>query len=134
MRPSATRPLPIAVAGALDLLALLVFAAAGKSSHDEHGGLVEVLVIAWPFAVGAAVGWAAHQAVRRTPPISPTAGLWVVAAAVLIGHLLRLVTGRGSAAPFVVVSLVVLTLLLVGWRSVAAYSRRHDRGRDSEHP
>jgi hypothetical protein len=124
--PSArsARPTPAAVAAVLDLVAVLVFAAAGKSSHAEHGGVVEVLVIAWPFAVGAAVGWGAHLALRRTPPVSASSGLWVAAGAVVVGHVLRVVSGRGTAFSFVIVSAVVLVLLLVGWRWSAGFFGR----------
>jgi hypothetical protein len=115
---------PTTLAVALDLLAVVVFATAGKRSHAEHGGLAEVLVIAWPFAVGAAVGWAAHLAIRRTPPVAPVAGVWVAGGAVVVGHLLRIVSGRGTAPSFVVVSAVVLLVLLVGWRWVARLVRR----------
>ena len=118
--------MPTTFAAALDLLAVVAFAAAGKDSHAEHGGLGEVLVIAWPFAAGAAVGWAAHLAIRRTAPLAPRAGLWVVGGALLVGHLLRVVTGRGTAASFVVVSAVVLLVLLVGWRGAARLVRRRD--------
>jgi hypothetical protein len=121
---SSARPVPTGVAAVLDIASVLVFAAAGKSSHAEHGGVVEVLVIAWPFAVGAAAGWGAHLAFRRTPPVAPVAGLWVAGGAVGVGHLLRVVTGRGTAASFVVVSVVVLALLLVGWRWVGRLVRR----------
>ncbi len=116
--------MPVTLAAALDLVAIVVFAAAGKRSHAEHGGLVEVLVIAWPFAAGAAVGWAAHLAIRRTPPLAPVAGVWVAAGALAVGHLLRVVTGRGTAPSFVVVSAVVLLVLLVGWRWVVRLVRR----------
>jgi FtsH-binding integral membrane protein len=115
---------PATLAAALDLLALVVFAAAGKRSHAEHGGLGEVLVIVWPFAAGAAVGWAAHFAIRHTPPVTPVAGVWVAGGALVVGHLLRVVTGRGTAPSFVVVSAVVLLVLLVGWRWVAGLVRR----------
>jgi hypothetical protein len=121
---SPARPVPAGVAAVLDLVAVLVFATAGKSSHAEHGGVVEVLVIAWPFAVGAAAGWGTHLAFRRTPPVAPVAGLWVAGGAVVVGHLLRVASGRGTAASFVVVSVVVLTLLLVGWRWVGRLARR----------
>ena len=124
MPTSSTRPASNAVAGVLDLVAVLVFAAAGKSSHDEHGGVVEVLVIAWPFAMGAAAGWAVHLWLRRTPPVTPVSGLWVVGGAVVVGHLLRVLSGRGTAPSFVVVSAVVLGLLLVGWRWLARFVRR----------
>jgi hypothetical protein len=119
---------PIPLAATLDLVAVLVFAAAGKRSHDEHGGVLEVLVIAWPFAVGAAVGWAAHQTVRRTAPVAVVGALWVAAGAVVVGHLLRVLTGRGTAASFVVVSVVVLVVLLVGWRLLARLVRRTSLG------
>jgi len=118
------RSVPTTLAAVLDLLAVVVFAAAGKHSHAAHGGGWEVLVIAWPFAAGAAVGWAAHLAIRRTPPVAPLAGVWVAGGALVVGHLLRVVTGRGTAPSFVVVSAVVLLVLLVGWRWVARLVRR----------
>ena len=107
------------LAAVLDAVAILVFAAAGKSSHAEHGGVHEVLVIAWPFAAGAALGWLAHVMLRRTAPLTVSGGWWVLAGAVLGGHVLRVVSGRGTAVAFVVVSVIALSVLLVGWRALS---------------
>ncbi len=87
-----------------------------------------MLVIAWPFAAGAAIGWLAHVLLRRSAPLTVEGGWWVLAGAVVGGHVLRVVSGRGTAVTFIVVSVVVLGVLLVGWRALARLvTRLHPR-------
>ena len=117
-RPASRRITP-PLAAVLDAVAVVVFSTAGKSSHAEHGGVHEVLVIAWPFAAGTALGWLAHVLLRRTAPLTVTGGWWVLAGTLLGGHVLRVLSGRGTAVSFVVVSAVVLGVLLVGWRALS---------------
>jgi len=110
---------------AVDVAAVLLFAAVGRSSHDESGatldgalaGLAGLAGTAWPFLVALALGWAlvvgrGWRAGRVRP-----AGLAVWAATVLGGHALRLLSGQGSAVSFLVVTAVVLGVLLLGWRA-----------------
>jgi len=112
--------MPLWTAAALDILLVLAFAAVGRASHDETSPVIGVLSTAWPFLVGAAVGWALVRARSRRWPTRVGPGIPVVVCAVLVGMLLRVVTGSGTAFSFVVVASVVLAVLLLGWRALAA--------------
>lgn len=104
----------------LDLLVVLTFATAGRASHDLSSGVVGVLETAWPFLMGMALGWVAvlrQPAGRRFWPLD---GAVVTVSTLVIGMLLRLATGAGTALPFVLVAAGVLTLGFLGWRAVEA--------------
>lgn len=114
----------------LDLLVVLVFAAAGRASHDLDGDVLGVLATAWPFLVGLVAGWVAvlRQGARRGGPGARHLwwldGLVVAVTTLVVGLLLRSVTGGGTALPFVLVATGVLVGGLVGWRAVAALLAR----------
>lgn len=114
----------VAIALAIDVFLVLVFAAVGRASHGEE--LSGLLVTAWPFLVGLAVGWLVTLAWRApAAPVRTGLGVWVVTVAG--GMLLRTVTGQGTALAFLVVATITLLVLLVGWRVVAAIARRRRR-------
>lgn len=116
----------IAIALGIDVFLVLVFAAIGRASHGEE--LSGLLVTAWPFLGGLALGWLVTLAWRApAAPVRTGLGVWVVTVAG--GMLLRTATGQGTAIAFVVVATVTLLVLLVGWRAVAAIARRRRRGR-----
>jgi hypothetical protein len=48
--------------------------------------------------------------------------IWAVT--VVLGLLLRAVSGQGTALPFIIVATLTLALFLLGWRSVLALVRR----------
>jgi hypothetical protein len=102
----------------LDVIAVLAFAALGRRSHAEGIDVAGVLATAWPFLVGVAGGWLASRAWRRPLAVLPT-GLVTLVATVAVGMLLRVATGSGTAASFVVVATLVLAALIVGWRMLA---------------
>jgi hypothetical protein len=103
---------------AFDVVAILVFAAVGRRSHAEGLAVLGVLRTAWPFLVGVAVGWLLARAWRAPSALLPSgAAVWL--AALVVGMLLRVATGAGTAASFVVVAAVSLGVLLLGWRLVA---------------
>ena len=102
---------------ALDVLAVLLFAAVGRRSHAEGVSMVGIADTAWPFLAGTVTGWGVARAWRR--PSSSANGVMVWLAAVALGMLLRRLTGEGTAWPFVVVATVVLAALFLGWRAVA---------------
>ena len=124
--PPTTRWLPPLVA---DLVCVLVFAFAGKTSHEAGDSDWVVLAIVWPFALGVAV---AHAGLvsrgRQTRRIWPE-GAVVLAVTYLLGMLLRAVSGRGLAVGFLVVALLFLALTLLGWRGIVqvAGGRRTSR-------
>ncbi|NLP82866.1 DUF3054 domain-containing protein [Microbacterium sp. CFH 90308] len=111
----------IVVAIVLDVALVVGFAAIGRASHttDIWTGLWQT---AWPFLAGLAVGWAVTVA-WRTPLAPVRTGLGVWAATVLVGMLLRVASGQGTAIPFVIVASATLFAALVGWRLVAALAR-----------
>ena len=78
---------------------------------------------AWPFLVGALVGWLACRGTRHPAAVIPT-GLSVWLCAEVGGMVLRTLTGQGTALPFVLVSLVVLGALLIGYRLMLLGVRR----------
>lgn len=126
------RPLS-AGAAALDVLAIVVFVIVGRASH-HHGETAEgIASTAWPFAVGMGAGWAlvALRARRRSTSLgSVTNGVIVCVATVALGMLLRVGSGQGTAAAFVVVATGFLGAVMVGGRALlGARVRRPGRVR-----
>lgn len=115
------RRLP-ALALAADLVAVLVFAAAGRASHDESDALGGLLLTAAPFAVGLLVAWATP--VVRARPTGLRAGAVALAGTAVLGLLLRAAfTGR-LPLTFVAVTIVSLAVLQLGWRGLSALVAR----------
>lgn len=112
---------------AVDVFVVLLFAFAGRQSHDAGPALV-VLRIAWPFLVGLALAWAV-LAWRRWPAARAwPAGVIVWLGTYLVGMVLRGLTGEGLAPAFLVVSILFLGLTLVGWRGYVS-AKLHYRSR-----
>lgn len=108
---------------AMDVLAVLVFCAVGRRSHDEGLNVSGIAVTAWPFLTGTVVGWAGSRAWRRPTAVAPT-GVIVWLSTVIVGMLLRKATAAGVAASFVVVAASVTALLLLGWRAAVGLVAR----------
>lgn len=117
------------LAAALDAVAVVVFAAAGRASHAEDSPVLGALGTAWPFLVGAVVGWALVRRRSGRWPLTVGPGIPVWAATLVVGMLLRVVTGAGTAVSFVLVAGLVLAVLLLGWRAVATRLARPSSGR-----
>ncbi|WP_221586130.1 DUF3054 domain-containing protein [Microbacterium sp. G2-8] len=116
------RSFPWILALAIDVALVVAFAAIGMRSH--HGGFTALglLETAWPFLVGALLGWLVARAWRRPARLGTGLLIWFVAAAG--GMALRVATGGGFAWSFLIVTLVVLAALLIGWRAIAALVAR----------
>ncbi|MDL5156006.1 DUF3054 domain-containing protein [Actinomycetospora termitidis] len=99
----------------VDALAVLVFAAIGRRSHDESGALLGVLTTAAPFLVGALVGALLSRSWRD--PLSWRSGIAVWLGAVVIGLALRAVLFERLPLSFAVVATVSLAVLVLGWRA-----------------
>lgn len=102
--------------GLLDLLGLLVFAMVGAMAHDRGVTLGTVAGIAWPFLIGAGVGWAVVRSRSGRWPLDLGAGITVWALSLILGLLLRALTGGGVAVSFVLVAAGVTALIMLGWR------------------
>ncbi|OBH00728.1 MULTISPECIES: DUF3054 domain-containing protein [unclassified Mycobacterium] len=107
----------------LDVIAVVVFCAVGRRSHDEGLDIGGVAATAWPFLTGTLVGWLASRAWRQPTAVAPT-GVIVWLCTVAIGMLLRKASSAGVAASFVVVAASVTAFLLLGWRAVAGLALR----------
>ncbi len=99
---------------AVDVICILIFAIVGRSSHAEATDLLGIVRTAWPFLAGAAMGMFAGRIWRR--PHSLTTGVSVWLGTVIIGMLLRWLSGGGIQLSFVIVASVVLAVFLIGWR------------------
>lgn len=105
-----------------DLVCVLVFAIAGKSSHEASDPGSVVLAIMWPFALSVVI---AHAGLlmggRQSRRVWPE-GVLVLSATYVLGMLLRVVSGRGIAVGFLVVAVLFLALAMLGWRSILAFA------------
>ncbi|MGJ0203699.1 DUF3054 domain-containing protein [Leucobacter sp. gxy201] len=131
---NAGRAVPTARTALLALLCdaalVLVFAASGRRSHARDATLVGLLQTAWPFLAGLGLMWLVLLAWRR--PLSIVRiGIPLWLGTVLIGMLLRLVSGAGTALPFVLVATGAIGVLFIGWRAIALLALRL-RGRRAE--
>ena len=114
--------LPLAAAGA-DAVMILVFAAVGRDAHQRGEVVAGVLLTAWPFLAGAAMGWLIAQAWRDPLSVRRT-GIAVWLGSVAGGMALRALTGQTVVLPFVIVALLSLGVLLLGYRLLWAGFRR----------
>lgn len=114
------------IAFVLDLVAVVVFVAIGRRSHEEDSGLGNLFEIAAPFMIGVAAGWAVLRMWRSPLWSNRAIGLWLITVA--LGMLLRrTVFDRGTAVSFVIVATIVLGVFLLGWRGVAEQIRARRR-------
>jgi hypothetical protein len=114
---------------AIDVLAIVLFAALGRRNHDEGSSVAGVLVVAWPFLAGWTIAWFATRLDRR--PRSAASAFLALVVAVPAAMVLRSVTDRGVAPAFVVVAFVFLGAALVGRRAVLARVGGHRRRRSA---
>ena len=120
-RPSPVLPAPrtVAIALAVDVVLVVVFAAIGRASHGEEVIGPDGLGLAqttWPFLVALLVGWLTMR-LWRFPLAILNAGVAVWLYTVIGGMLLRAISGQTA---FVIVASIVLAVFLVGWRAVVA--------------
>lgn len=103
----------------IDVICVIIFAIAGVLSHDEALTGGTLLRVGAPFLVGLLLG----HAIMRTWRVEPTRiwphALMVVAVEIATAMVIRSAIGDGTAIAFVIVSILVNLLLLVGWRLVA---------------
>jgi hypothetical protein len=112
---------------ATDVVAVLVFCALGRRSHDEGLSITGVAVTAWPFLSGTVVGWLLSRAWRQPTAVAPT-GVIVWLCTVVVGMVLRKASSAGVAASFVVVAATVTAVLLLGWRAAVGVTLRRRAG------
>lgn len=115
--------LSVTAAAFADALLIMLFAAVGRGAHERGDVVTGVLLTAWPFLAGAAVGWLASRA-WRSPLSVRRAGVVIWLCSLAVGMLLRLLTGQAVVLPFVIVAFLSLGVLLLGYRMLAAVAAR----------
>jgi peptidoglycan/LPS O-acetylase OafA/YrhL len=111
------RPTTVTLAAGADVLAVLVFAAVGRSSHAEALDAYGMLTTAAPFLLGLLVGWLVARVWRA--PLRLPAGVAVWAGVVVVGLGVRAAFTHRLPLTFVLIAAVSLALFLLGWRAVA---------------
>lgn len=110
----------------LDVTSVVVFVAAGRSTHGQSTTISSFIHTAGPFLIALVVGWIVMRAWED--PASLRTGFGVLAITVVGGMLLRRIAlGDGTATSFVLVATAFLTLFLIGWRLVARAATRPPR-------
>jgi Protein of unknown function (DUF3054) len=127
-----TRTLPrtVTLAAVVDVVAVLAFAAVGRSSHAEGVTAPGVLETAAPFLFGLLVGWVAGRVWRA--PLTLPLGMFGWAGTVVVGLAVRAAFTHRLPVSFVLVATVSLAVFLLGWRAAALLVTRATRtGRPS---
>jgi hypothetical protein len=104
------------VAATVDVVAVLVFAAIGRSAHAEGVTAWGVLGTAAPFLLGLFVGWLAGRVWRA--PSGLAMGTAALAGTVVVGLCVRAAFTHRLPVTFVLVAAVSLAVFLLGWRLV----------------
>ncbi|MDV6207073.1 DUF3054 domain-containing protein [Rhodococcus erythropolis] len=106
----------------IDAILVIVFCAIGRRTHEEANALAGLAKTSWPFLTGLVIGWAATFALYRDKfnavLLLPT-GIVVWLGAVVVGMILRVLSGQGTQFSFIVVATLVLGAFLLGWRALA---------------
>lgn len=101
-----------------DAACVLVFAAAGRSQHDEAVSIAGLWQTAWPFLLALVTAWVVALVWRR-PFALLRSGLPVWLGTLVVGMLLRVwFTDGGAPLAFVLVAAGTLGLAFLGWRLV----------------
>lgn len=126
--PATPAPTSSALAPALDLLALLIFALLARLAHDDGSGfsVLRWLDTAWPFMLGAAIVWGILLATgTRATGRALRTGVFVWLGSLVVG--LGIWAIRNAAIPhwsFILVATLMSALLLFGWRGIAQLRAR----------
>lgn len=127
MTTQTVRPSTVTLAAGADVLAVLVFATVGRSSHAEAVDAFGMLTTAVPFLLGLFVGWLVGRAWRA--PLRLPVGVAVWVGTVVVGLGVRAAFTHRLPLTFVLVAAASLALFLLGWRGVThliARSRRQN--------
>ncbi|WP_209326037.1 DUF3054 domain-containing protein [Brevibacterium renqingii] len=120
----ATKKSHLPIALIVDLILVVLFTIVGHYTHSHNFDPQGLMTTAWPFVASLVLAWLLTAVWDR--PISPLAtgtGVWAVT--VLVGLVLRGVTGAGGEPGTVPVSFMIVAttlnlITLVGWRIIAS--------------
>lgn len=122
--PARTAPQTLVRSILLDLVVLLAFAAVGRRSHDEGNPVLGAFETAWPFLVGAVIGYVVLAIGVRRAVDSVLGGVVIWVGTVVVGMLVRQATDQGTAFSFIVVATCFTGFFLLGWRVLFGWLAR----------
>lgn len=101
-----------------DAVLVFLFTVVGHYTHARTLDPAGILNTAWPFLAALVVAWVLN-AVWDSPlsPLRTGVGVW--STMVLVGMIVRIVIGDGTAGPFILVAAGINFFTLVGWRVLA---------------
>ena len=103
----------------VDVIAVLVFVAIGRRSHEEANSISGLLQTAAPFLIAVASSWAVVAIAKPSGTLVPAIITWAVT--VSAGMVLRnFAFGEGTALSFIIVTTITLFVLIVGARVIVA--------------
>jgi hypothetical protein len=108
----------------VDLLVVLLFVGIGRSTHHHLVDVAGMVSTTWPFAVGLATGWIVVVC-RRQNGATLGAGIEAWLATVVVGMIVRVLVGQGTAFAFILVALGFLGALMLGLRVVRRVLERN---------
>ncbi|KAB1641651.1 DUF3054 domain-containing protein [Gulosibacter chungangensis] len=97
----------------VDVVLVIVFAIAGRSSHAQTLGVIEVFVTAGPFLGALLIAWLIVKLTKMQPSAPWPTGILIFAVTVTSGLALRILFGATAALPFILVTAGVLAVFLI---------------------
>lgn len=110
----------------LDAALIILFALLGRREHEHGLGLGGILLTALPFLIAYVIMTVVSKPRVTINKIWPT-GILVWLGTVAVGMALRILMGKTAAISFVIVTLVVLAVFLLGRRVVATMIARRSQ-------
>lgn len=107
----------------LDLVLVIAFSIMGRAAHGESLGFAGIVRTGAPFVVGTLAGWGILLLARRNGS-AVTDGLIVLVSTVVIGNIVRVLIGDGTHWSFILVTVIFLTVLMLGWRVINGKRQR----------
>ena len=99
----------------IDLVLVIIFSILGRAAHGEALDLSGIVRTAAPFVAGCLVAWIVILRSRQQGTTRKD-GLVVLIATVVIGNIFRVLIGDTTHWSFILVTVAVLTVFLMGWR------------------
>lgn len=104
----------------IDVLLIVLFALLGRREHEHGLGISGIFMTALPFLIAYVVMTVLSRPWQTINKLWPT-GILVWLGTVVLGVATRLLMGKTAAISFVIVTLIVLGLFLLGRRAVCGF-------------
>lgn len=120
----ATKKSHLPIALIVDLILVILFTIVGHYTHSHNFDPQGLMTTAWPFVAGLVLAWLLSAVWDRPiAPLGTGTGVWAIT--VLLGLVLRGITGAGGdpgdvPVTFMIVATTLNLITLVGWRLIAS--------------